>query len=210
MTDPIATSPAYRIHTARLVVRCWAPADAPLLKRAVDASLDHLRPWLDWALEHPVGLGAYVARLRQDRANFDLDRDYAYGIFDPAEREVIGGIGSHTRLGEGVREIGYWVAAAHEGRGLITEAVAALTRVAFFADGVRRVEIHCEPRNERSCAVARRLGYERAPVLRREHPQGGGPARDVLVWTMNALVFASSPCSTAECEAFDAVGARLL
>jgi RimJ/RimL family protein N-acetyltransferase len=210
VADPIATPPAYRLRTARLVVRCWAPTDAPLLKRAVDASLDHLRPWLDWALEHPVGLGAYVARLRQDRANFDLDRDYAYGLFDRDEREVIGGIGSHTRLGEGVREIGYWVAAAHEGRGLVTEAAAALTRAAFCADGVRRVEIHCEARNARSCAVARRLGYRPAPGVRREAPPGGGAERDVVVWTMNALVFASSPCAAADFEAFDVVGARLL
>ncbi|MCU0681806.1 MAG: GNAT family N-acetyltransferase [Polyangiaceae bacterium] len=210
MTDPIATAPAYRILTPRLVVRCWAPSDAPLLKRAVDESLAHLQPWLDWALEHPIDLGAYVTRLRRDRANFDLDRDYAYGIFDRPEREVLGGIGSRTRLGAGLREIGYWVAAAHEGRGFITEAAAALTQTAFCADAVRRVEIHCEPRNARSAAVARRLGYEPAPALRREAPEPGAPARDVLVWTMNALRFASSPCADADVATFDACGARLL
>jgi RimJ/RimL family protein N-acetyltransferase len=210
VAEPIATSPPYRIHTTRLVVRCWAPTDAPLLKHAVETSLDHLRPWLDWALEHPARLGAYVARLRQDRASFDLDRDYAYGILDRDEREVLGGIGSHVRPGEGARELGYWVAAAHEGRGVVTEAGAALTRVAFCTEGARRVEIHCEPLNVRSCAVARRLGYEPANALRYEAPQAGGRARDVLVWTMNALVFASSPCASVDLEAFDALGARLL
>ncbi len=210
MTDLIATAPAYRIQTARLVVRCWAPADAPPLKRAVDASLEHLRPWLDWPLERPAGLGAYVTRLRRDRANFDLDRDYAYGLFDRAEREVLGGINLHAQGGEGAREIGYWVAASHQGRGLVTEAAAALTRVAFCADGVRRVEIHCEPRNGRSCAVARRLGYEPAPAPRRESTGPDAPAREVLVWTMNALLFASSPCAAADLEAFDALGVRLL
>jgi RimJ/RimL family protein N-acetyltransferase len=204
---PIATAPAYRLHTARSVVRCWEPGDAPRLKRAVDASLEHLRPWLDWAREHPIGLPAYVARLRRDRANFDLDRDYAYGIFDPAESEVIGGIGSLTRLGPGVREIGYWVAASHQGRGVITEAAAALTRVAFLVDDVRRVEIHCDPRNERSCAVARRLGYEAGPV---RPPEPTSPCAAIVAWSMNALRFASSPCASANLEAFDAAGVRLL
>ncbi|HEU4538524.1 MAG TPA: GNAT family protein [Polyangiaceae bacterium] len=210
MTDLIATAPAYRLHTPRLVVRCWAPSDAPLLKRAVDASLEHLRPWLDWSLEHPISPVAYVARLRHDRANFDLDRDYAYGIFDRHEREVLGGIAARLGPGAGAREIGYWAAAAHEGHGLVTEAAAALTRTLFFADAARRLEIHCEPRNVRSAAVARRLGYEPAPEPRPEAVTPGGRPRDVLVWTMNALLFASSPCATAPVEAFDACGSRLL
>jgi len=37
--------PAYRIHTSRLVLRCWHPQDAPLLKAAIDTNLEHLRPW---------------------------------------------------------------------------------------------------------------------------------------------------------------------
>jgi hypothetical protein len=42
----VRADPPYRIETERLVVRCWEPRDAPLLKEAVDASLDHLRPWM--------------------------------------------------------------------------------------------------------------------------------------------------------------------
>ena len=45
--------PAYRIHTQRLVLRCWQPTDAPLLKAAIDANLEHLRPWLPWAQYEP-------------------------------------------------------------------------------------------------------------------------------------------------------------
>ena len=45
--------PPYRIVTERLVVRCWEPRDAPLLKEAVDSSLDDLRPWMPWAYDEP-------------------------------------------------------------------------------------------------------------------------------------------------------------
>jgi RimJ/RimL family protein N-acetyltransferase len=41
-----AADPPYRIETERMVLRCWDPADAGLLKEAIDASLDHLRPWM--------------------------------------------------------------------------------------------------------------------------------------------------------------------
>ena len=36
----------YRIETGRLVLRCYEPDDAPLLKEAVDASIEHLLPWM--------------------------------------------------------------------------------------------------------------------------------------------------------------------
>src|ERR1700759_5294954 len=38
--------PPYRIETERLVLRCWNPADAEALKEAVDASIEHLLPWM--------------------------------------------------------------------------------------------------------------------------------------------------------------------
>ena len=34
----------YRIHTPRLVVRCWEPADAPQLMAAKNVSKEHLLP----------------------------------------------------------------------------------------------------------------------------------------------------------------------
>lgn len=35
---------AYRVETDRLVLRCWSPADAPVLRAALDACDAHLRP----------------------------------------------------------------------------------------------------------------------------------------------------------------------
>lgn len=64
---PLGHGPAYRIHTRRLVLRCWHPSDAALLKAAIDANLDHLRPWLPWAQHEPEDLQAKIERLRQFR-----------------------------------------------------------------------------------------------------------------------------------------------
>ncbi len=50
MTEPIP-GPAYRILTPRLCLRCWNPEDAPTIKAAVDASREHLIPWMSWAQE---------------------------------------------------------------------------------------------------------------------------------------------------------------
>jgi len=201
--------PAYRIHTQRLIVRCWNPADAPLLKAAIDASVDHLRPWMPWAKDEPKNLQAKVDLLRHWRGEFDLDRDLVYGVLSPDEREVLGGTGLHRRAGKKALEIGYWIHAAHINQGLATEVAAALTRVAFEVDSVDRVEIHCDPANVRSAAVPRKLGFAHEATLRRRTQDADGAYRDSMIWTLFADAFPDSPASSAAIEVFDAMGRRI-
>jgi RimJ/RimL family protein N-acetyltransferase len=198
----------YRIATERLVLRCWEPTDAPLLKEAVDSSIDHLLPWMPWAAHEPQSLEDKVALLRQFRGKFDLGQDFTYGIFTPDEQQVVGGAGLHTRIGDEAFEIGYWIRASRAGEGLGTESTAALTRVAFELTDVDRIEIRCEPENERSRAIPRKLGYREEATLRRRlrHPE----PRDVVVYSLFRDDFGSSPAAKAVVEAYDAVGTRVL
>src|SRR5262249_27870811 len=46
----------YRIETERLVIRCYEPGDAALMKDAIDSSLEHLRAWMPWAEAEPQTL----------------------------------------------------------------------------------------------------------------------------------------------------------
>ena len=196
--------------TERVVVRCWEPNDAPLLKEAVDSSLVELRPWLPWALNEPQTVEEKVQLLRRFRAQFDLGEDFVYGLFSRDESEVVGGSGFHRRVGEGAFEIGYWIRSSRAGQGLATEATAALTRIGFEVCEVDRIEIHCEPENERSLRIPRKLGYaEEARLRRRLYPAGGEP-RDVVVFSLFRDTYGGTLAASAELEAFDAVGARVL
>lgn len=209
MFEDVSIGPAYRIHTARLVIRCWNPLDAPLLKAAVDESAEHLKPWMPWAHAEPEELQKKVERLRQWRGYFDLGQDFVYGIFDPQETRVLGGTGLHTRLGPGALEIGYWIHKDFIHRGLATETAAALTRVAFELHKVRRVEIHCEPRNLSSAAVPRKLGYTHEATLPRRLVYLD-TLRDSMIWTLHDDEYPSSPAAQVPIQAFDAAGRRLL
>jgi RimJ/RimL family protein N-acetyltransferase len=202
------TDPPYRIATDRLVLRCWEPRDAPLLKDAVDSSLEHLRPWMPWAEQEPQPLEEKIALLRRFRGQFDLGEDFVYGIFARDESHVVGGTGLHRRVGEDAFEIGYWIRVSRAGEGLATEATAALTRVALELCGVDRVEIRIDPANERSRAIPRRLGFTEEATLRRrlQYPE----PRDVVVYSLFADGFASSPPAAAAVEAYDATGRRVL
>ena len=198
----------YRIVTERLVLRCWEPRDAPLLKDAVDSSIDHLLPWMPWAADEPQSLAEKVELLRQFRGRFDLGTDFVYGMFAADESEAVGGTGLHTRAGPEAYEIGYWVRASRAGEGLATESTAALTRVAFELSDVERIEIRCDPANERSRAIPRKLGYTEEATLRgRLHYPG---PRDVVLYTLFRDDFEASPSAVAGLEAYDAGGTRVL
>ena len=202
--------PPYRICTERLVLRCWEPSDAPRLKEAVDSSLDHLRPWMPWAVHEPQPLDEKVRLLRRFRGDFDLGEDFVYGLFSRDEEDVVGGSGLHTRVGEDAFEIGYWLRADRTGQGLATEAAAALTRVGLELCGADRIEIRVDPANERSSAVPRKLGFAHEGTLRRRLPASGGGRRDVAIFSLFRDAFAGTPSASVRVEAYDAVGTRVL
>ncbi|NLG96838.1 MAG: GNAT family N-acetyltransferase [Chloroflexi bacterium] len=202
--------PVYRIETRRLVLRCWSPVDAPLLKQAVDESLDHLRPWMPWAANEPQDVATKIERIREWRGNFDLGQDFVYGVFNQDESRVLGGSGLHTRVGRDAREIGYWIHKDFINQGLATELSAALTRVAFEIDGVNRVEIHCDPENVRSAAVPRKLGYTHEATLRQRSRMNDGSYRDVMIWTLLRCDYSETPAARAEFRAYDAANRLIL
>jgi RimJ/RimL family protein N-acetyltransferase len=188
-------TPPYRIETERLVIRCYDPEDAPLLKEAVDASIDHLLPWMPWARNEPQ----------------TLDENYPYGIFTPDETRQLGGAGLHPRGGEGSLEIGYFIRADAIGQGLATEVTAALTRAGIEKSGLDRVDVQVDPENERSVRIPRKLGFTEEALLRRrlESKEPGGPRRDSLLFTMLAEELPASPCMAYEYTAYDVLGREL-
>jgi RimJ/RimL family protein N-acetyltransferase len=193
------------------VIRCWEPGDAAPLKEAIDASLDHLRPWMPWAADEPQPLDEKVALLRRFRGNFDLGEDFVYGLFAADESSVFGGSGLHRRVGPDAFEIGYWIRAGESGRGLATEAAGALTRVGLELCGADRVEIRVEPANEPSRAVPRKLGFREEATLRRRLDPGRADVarRDVIVFSMFRDELPGTPAAAVSVEAFDAAGTRV-
>ena len=204
-------SVAYRIETSRLVLRCWEPDDAPLLKEAVDSSLEQLRPWMPWARYEPQSLDEKLQLAREFRGQFDLGEQFVFGILEPDESRALGGCGLHPRGGEGSLEIGYWIRADSIGRGLATEVAAVLTRVGFEHFGLERVDLTVDPENERSCKIPRKLGFVEEGTLRRRLPPktDGGPRRDQLMFSMLAEELADSPCMAFQYVAYDALAREL-
>ena len=206
----IATAP-YRIESRRLVIRCYEPDDAPLLKDAVDSSIEHLLPWMPWARFEPQSLDEKVELLRGFRSRFDADEDYPYGVFAEDETRQLGGAGLHRRGGDGALEIGYFIRADAIGRGLATEVTAVLARVGIEKCGMERIDVQVDPENERSLRIPRKLGFTEEATLRRrlEPKTEGGPRRDSILFTLLADELAASPCAAYDYRAYDVLGRSL-
>jgi len=195
----------YKIETERLVIRCYKPKDAELLKKSIDESIDHLLPWMPWAKNEPEIIETKIERLRKFRGQFDLDQDYIFGIFSKDEKVLIGSTGLHTRVGKAAREIGYWINVHYLKKGYALESVKALTKIGFEIEGLERIEIHCAPENIRSQGIPKKLGYIHECTLKSRTLDANGNKRDVMIWTMFKADYLESDLKIFEVKAFNVV-----
>lgn len=200
-----AMAKAYKIETERLIIRCFQPTDVLLVKQAIDNSLTELKLWMPWANNEPENIEQKVDRLRKFRGLFDLDQDYCFGVFNKTETELIGSTGLHTRQGPDAREIGYWLQTKYTRQGFATETVSALIKTAFDIEGILRVEIHCDPRNERSLSIPRRLGFMHEATLGKRLKGPDGVIRDKMIWTLFKNDYEDSGLKRFPLKAFNAI-----
>jgi RimJ/RimL family protein N-acetyltransferase len=213
MSTPTATAapnPPYLLRTPRLVLRCLEPGDAARRKDAVDSSGAHLE---DFFPPPPEGghlsLDHHAAQLRKFRAGFDLDGDRCYGAFDPESGRLLGEAYLLKRAGLQALEVGYWQRRDATGQGLATEMTSAVVKVAFERDAVRRLDLMCSPDNERSAAMARRLGFSFEGRLRDRQLAPHHSRGDLLCFTLLATEYPRTRASQLPLEAFDFLGRRM-
>ena len=171
------------LRSERLVLRPYRAGDAEALFAAVEESRQRLRPWLDWVDDFETfdHARAYVSGAIND---WTRRRELFFGVF-AVDGRYLGNTGLHN-VDWSLRsfEIGYWLRDGAEGHGYAQEAVRRLTRFAFEDLNANRVEIRCDPRNERSRRVAERLGFVFEGCLRNSRQDPTGEPRDTLVYAL--------------------------
>ncbi len=168
-------------ETERLFIRAAGREDAAAAYAAVSASRAELTPWISWAEQEP-DLDAVRESLVRARARFTLREDLRFHLFLREDRACfVGSTGLHHIDWSVPRfEIGYWLDTRFTGQGFATEAVRGITDFAFRELEAERLEIWCDPRNERSAAVARRSGFRQEALLRHNERDTAGELCDSL------------------------------
>lgn len=179
--DETSAPPPELVDAGMLILRRVRAGDAGAVAAAVGASLDHLRPWMPWAV--PEAAEPRTQRIRVTEADemWAAGTDYIYSVMAAGEDTLVGMIGLHRRVGDGGIEIGYWIDVRQTRRGFATAAAGALTSVALDLPGVKRVEIHCDEANIASAAVPRKLGY-RLERIDDHEPEAPGESGRRMIW----------------------------
>lgn len=145
-------------------LRQIAQDDAEELTLLIDRNRTYLREWLPWldSSTNIIDTARFVGRSMEQAAD---DNGLTLGII--CDTKLVGVIGQHYVDTLNRRtEIGYWLDAGHQGRGIVTAATARLTDYAFRQQDCNRVMLHCAAGNLKSRAVPERLGFVQEGVLR--------------------------------------------
>ncbi|MEJ7706601.1 MAG: GNAT family protein [Nocardioidaceae bacterium] len=174
------------IESTRLRLRPLVDADSG---RIVEACSDPVtRHWLS-LLPHP-----YTSA---DAADFVLRTDemaasgqgISWAIADVSTDELIGNVTLSVQQHNAM--VGYWMHPAARGRGLMTEAVAAVARHAFVSKadgglGIPRVWLKAAAGNVASQRVALACGFVECGRERQSEVTGDGSCHDALVFDLLA------------------------
>jgi len=149
------------LNTDKCVIRQWKHGDEPSLVRHAN----NRNVWINVRDTFPSPYTVSDANAWVNLATRAL-RDQVWAI--DVAGFAVGGISLHPD--EGVHrynaEIGYWLGEEYWGQGIATEAVRAMTRYAFEAQGLVRVYAAVFDWNEASKHVLEKVGYELEGTLR--------------------------------------------
>jgi RimJ/RimL family protein N-acetyltransferase len=182
---PILLDIPAAIETERLILRHPRAGDGAALYEAVSESLLELRrflaslPWV--ATEQSVESSEVYCRTAE--SNFLARKDLPYLLWERKTGKVVGGTGLHrTDWSTPKTEVGYWCRTSRSGTGLITEAVNAVSQVAFEHLAVARLELITDEANLRSRRVAERCDFALEGILRNERRAPDGTLRNTCIY----------------------------
>jgi ribosomal-protein-alanine N-acetyltransferase len=168
----------------RCTIRLWRSSDAEsLVRHANDIEVArHLRD----RFPHPYTRADAQAFLKHAVPAAPSDRPTNFAI--DVDGEAVGGIG--LILGADVErfsaEIGYWLGQHYWGRGIVTEALTAVTAHAFDDFNLLRLFALAFAANAASVRVLEKAGYVREGLLRASSVKYGQPHDQYVYARINA------------------------
>ncbi|WP_028775989.1 GNAT family N-acetyltransferase [Shimazuella kribbensis] len=160
-------------------LRLMQQKDSPVIFQLVERSRPYLGKFLPW-VEHMKSLEDYKAVIQRWLLQFAENKGFQSGIY--FQGDFIGMIGIHPiDWTAKMTAIGYWLDEKHQGKGIMTQCCQKVMHICFEEYELNRLEIRCDPENEKSRAIPKRLGFIQEGVLREVMNQNG-EYRDSVVY----------------------------
>ena len=139
MKPPILVDFPESFETERLLIRSPLPGDGPEVYRAIRESIGELTPWMAWPQQHKT-VDDSEASARRARVAFLARSEIRLHLYLKGTDDLVGIAGLQAIDWDVPKfEIGYWCRTSFTGNGFITEAVRAITSLAFEALGADSV-----------------------------------------------------------------------
>jgi len=168
------------IETERLILRPFAPADAPAVYELVK-EWDVASTTLN--IPHPYEPAMADSWIRSHTISAAAGDGFTLALTERADDALVGSIGLRLSPPHDRGELGYWVGRPWWGRGYITEAAAAVMKHGFEVLGLNRIEAHHLSRNPASGRVMQKLGMTWEGRAR-EHVKKWGQYEDVEAYSI--------------------------
>ncbi|MGB7201115.1 MAG: GNAT family protein [Pyrinomonadaceae bacterium] len=130
----------------------------------VRRNYERVLAWCPW-LDQVESVEKTKKFIQEKLTRFADGNGFTAGIFD--DGNLVGVIAlEYIDRPNRATEVGYWLDAGAEGKGLIVRTCGALIGYAFHDLGLNRIQIRCAAENVRSRAIPERLGFVQEGVIR--------------------------------------------
>lgn len=170
------------LETARLVLRPFTLADAPIVQRLAGAVevADTTQN-----IPHPYPDGAAELWIASHADRFAAGTVITFAIVLRATAELLGAIGISLSPRHHLGELGYWIGAPYWNKGYTTEAAAAVIDYGFETLGLHRIQARHFTRNPASGRVMQKVGMT-FEGIQRESVLKNGRYEDVAFYSILA------------------------
>lgn len=126
--------------------------------KLIDKNREHLGKWMAWEKNHQEVDDSYQY-IMYERHQFARYESISTQIYYQGQVAGSCSLTLHD-LRSGFGEIGYWLGKEFTGKGIVTRSVKAMVNFAFNTLNMHKIVLRVITGNEKSIAVAKRLGFE--------------------------------------------------
>ncbi|MDD5351252.1 MAG: GNAT family N-acetyltransferase, partial [Chthoniobacteraceae bacterium] len=174
------------LNTKRLILRPFAPEDAPDLLRLVNApeiAATTVR------IPHPYPAPLATSWIRQQPRIFDAGEGATFAIVRRRAATLVGCVGLGCDLDNRSAELGYWIGTPYWNRGYATEAARMVVAFGFAYFGLHRIKSCTFGSNPASGRVLEKIGMRREGFRRDHLYKEGRGFEDVVEYGILATDF---------------------
>jgi ribosomal-protein-serine acetyltransferase len=183
---PLLLNLPEKIETPRLLLLMPQAGFGEKLHQAIVEGYEDYIKWLNWTPLSPT-IQSVEEDCRKHHAEFILRDFIRYIIVEKSSNQVVGRCAFPSfQANWFIPQFGvsYFIRRSQRMRGYGTEAVHAMTVLAFRALKARKVEIYCDSENVASCRIPEKLNFQLEYTQRGGWPRPDGQLAELKTYSL--------------------------